>query len=183
VKGSLVIAALDYIEATWGASALEAIRGLLDRESEKRLSGVVLPMAWLPLACYDHVLRAAERAVGGSGEGTVAVAIGRATAESDLSRTHRHFIQSATPSAAADRIPQVFRSYHSRGEARVSHLTGGGVRLELDAGAPESLAYAWAMGGFFQRMLELTGARDVRAAVMSYRARGDDKTVLALRWR
>lgn len=182
VKGALLVAALDHVESLHGASSLEAIRAHMDRDALARLGGVILPMAWLPLSLYDQLLRAVERAIGG-GEGSTSSAIGRATADRELPTTHRLFMQTASPAAAAERIPQIFRLYHAKGEARVSPAPGSGVRVEIDSGAPESLPYAWAMAGFWHRMLELTGARDVRTAVVNCRGRGDHQTAIALRWR
>jgi serine/threonine-protein kinase len=182
VKGSLVISALDYLESAHGSAPVDALRAQLDHDAKQCLAGVLLPTAWLPLALYDQVLRAAERVVGG-GEGTVAQAIGRATAERELSTIYRSFVLNASPAAAAERIPQLYRTFHAHGHARVTTRSGGLVRVEIDAGAPESLVYAWAMAGFFHRMLELSGARDVRPSVVSCRGHGNEKTTLMLRWR
>ncbi|WP_236604406.1 serine/threonine-protein kinase [Sandaracinus amylolyticus] len=182
IKGSLVIATLDHLEAAYGAAAVAQIREHLDRESLARVSSVILPMAWLPMALFDQLVRGAERVVGASDWAT-STGIGRAIADRELPTTHRLFMQTASPSAATERIPQLFRLYHSRGDAKVLPTPGGGVRVEVDLAAPESLSYAWALAGFWQRMLELTGAREVRAAVVSCRGRGDDRTAVALRWR
>lgn len=182
LKGSLFSAALEHIETAYGRSAVALVQQHLEPESREQLSGVILPMVWLPLALYDQLLRAVERVVGGA-EGTTASGIGRSTADRELPTTHRLFLQSATPTLAVERIPQFYRLYHSRGEAKVTPTPGAGVRVEIDALTPESFSYAWTLAGFWQRMLELTGARDVRAGVVSCRGRGDDKTAITLRWR
>jgi tRNA A-37 threonylcarbamoyl transferase component Bud32 len=182
VKGSLVVAALEHLETTHGRSAMGRVRAQLDPETERRFSNMVLPMEWVPLAQYEQLLRAAERVVG-AGEGTTSQQIGRATAERELPTVHRLFMQSASPAIAAERIPQLYRSYHARGEARVSPTPGAGVRVEIDSGAPESLLYAWTLAGFWGRMLELVGGRDVRASVVSCRSRGDERTAITFRWR
>jgi hypothetical protein len=182
LKGSLFTAALDHIETVHGRAALQQVRQQLDPELRERVSGVILPMAWLPLSLYEQILRGAERTVGGA-EGTTASGIGRSSADREFPTTHRLFMQSASPSVAAERIPHFYRLYHSRGEAKVTPTPGAGVRVEIDALVPESLSYAWALAGFWQRMLELTGAREVRAGVVCCRGRGDDKTAITLRWR
>ncbi|MDQ3035345.1 MAG: protein kinase [Myxococcota bacterium] len=182
LKGSLVIAALEHLETAHGSEGFAQIQEHLDPESRARIATVILPMAWLPMSLYEQLLRGAERVAGG-GEGSTASSVGRATADRELPTTHRLFMQTASPSAAAERIPQLYRLYHSRGEAKVLPTPGGGVRVEIDCGAPESLPYAWAISGFWQRMLELTGAREVRSSVVSCRGRGDDRTAIALRWR
>jgi hypothetical protein len=49
--------------------------------------------------------------------------------------------------------------------------------------APDSLANAQALAAFFQRLLEMVGAREARATLISARGREDDRTVVSLRWR
>jgi plasmid replication initiation protein len=77
--------------------------------------------------------------------------------------------------------------YFSRGEARVSAVTNPatshGTRIEVDGlGAESPSLVAW-LSGFWQRMLELAGARDVKVVAMSSRGRGDDKSSVTIRWR
>ncbi len=182
LKGSLFTAALEHIETVHGHATLLQVRQQLDPELRERISGVILPMAWLPLSLYEQILRGTERTIGGV-EGTTASGIGRSSADRELPTTHRLFMQSASPVVAIGRIPHFYRLYHSRGEAKVMPTPGAGVRVEIDALVPESLPYAWTLAGFWQRMLELTGAREVRAGVVSCRGRGDEKTAITLRWR
>jgi hypothetical protein len=183
LKGSLFTAALEHIEAVHGKAVVAQVREQLDSDSRARIAGVILPMAWFPLSLYEQLLRAAERVVGGS-EGSTASGIGRSTADRELPTTHRLFMQTASPAMVAERIPQFYRLYHSRGDAKVMPTPAGGVRVEVHTLMPaESLSYAWALTGFWHRMLELTGARDVRAGVVSCRGRGDEKTAITLRWR
>ena len=58
-----------------------------------------------------------------------------------------------------------------------------GTKVEIEGLYPDTLVHALAMSGFYQRLLELAGARDVRANVLSCRERGDEATVTSLRWR
>src|SRR5690606_15819635 len=109
VKGALVSAALDAI----GAADLPRVLARLDAEIAEPLRRVILPMAWLPLATYVELLRAAERELGA--DGSLAIRVGRATADRELTTTHRLFMQSATAQLAVGRIPLLFRAYHAPG--------------------------------------------------------------------
>ncbi len=177
VKGALVSAAIEAI----GAADLARVLARLDGELAAPLRRVILPMAWLPLAAYVELLRAAERELGA--DGSLAVRVGRATADRELTTTHRLFMQSATPQLAVERIPLLFRAYHAPGSAVVDHGMAGSTKVETEGLSPDTLVHALAMSGFYQRLLELTGARDVRASVLACRERGDEATVTALRWR
>lgn len=179
VKGSLVLAALEHLRSQ--AGGLEPVLARLAPETAARLRAVMLPMDWVDLADYVALVRAAERERT-HGE-AVAAQLGRATAERELASTHRVFMQSATPALALERIPQLFRAYHSGGRVRVVRASTGGRRVEASELVPDTLAHALVLSGFYQRLLELAGGRDVRAPVVSCRERGDGATVTVLRWR
>jgi hypothetical protein len=184
VKGALVVALLDHLELELGSSALATALGTVDVALRRKLEGVILPMAWLPLALFDALLVAVDR---DRAETSMCAAAGRAAAERELSTTHRLFLQTATPASVLDRLPHLHRIYFSRGEARVGAPspppTSQGTRIEVDGLAPESTALLAWLGGFWQRMLELAGARDVKVVATTVRGRGDDKSSVTLRWR
>lgn len=180
VKASLLLSATEHLKRRDGG--LEAVLQRLREDVAQRLTTVMLPMAWIDLADYAELLRAAERELG-TGEGTLSIQIGQATADHELSRSHRSFMRSATPRVAVERIPQLFRTYHSNGTVRVDRATAGGYRVETTELDPDTLPHALALSGFYQRLIELAGGRDVRASVVSCRERGDDATVTVLRWR
>lgn len=180
MKASLLLSATEHLKRRDGG--LEAVLQRLREDVAQRLTTVMLPMAWIDLADYAELLRAAERELG-TGEGTLSIQIGQATADHELSRSHRSFMRSATPRVAVERIPQLFRTYHSNGTVRVDRATAGGYRVETTELDPDTLPHALALSGFYQRLIELAGGRDVRASVVSCRERGDDATVTVLRWR
>ena len=138
-------------------------------------------MAWLSLDDFASLITTAEREVG-STDGALAVRMGRYIGERELTTTHRLFMKTATPAMAVERLPRLFRTYHSRGEVRVEPHHGG-YRVLTEELDPDSLAHALLVSGFCQRMLEMAGARDVRASVVACRGRGDPTTVTALRWK
>ena len=182
MKGSFVVAALEHLEKQHGRDVLERVTAGLEPEVRSVVRGMILPVAWLPLSLYDALLAAAERTLG-SGSGTIAAELGSATASRDMPTAHRSFMQSATPLMAVDRIPQLWKLYHTGGEAKVEVGGTGMWRVENVGVTPDTYLHAMAMAGFYQRLLELAGAREPRASVVQSRARGDERTLTALRWR
>ena len=181
VKGAMVAGALEHIEAAHGPRAASLVLVRLDASLRARLEGVILPMAWLPLAVLEQLVRVTDE-VAGRGDGTTAEAIGRACADRELPTTHRMFMQSATPRAAIERVPQLHRAYFSRGDARLLSAGPNAARLSFDGTGLESPMLTLWTGGFVARLVELSGARDVR--VMPGRGeKGDEKGTFAIRWR
>ena len=92
-------------------------------------------------------------------------------------------METATPTTAVERIPPLVRTYHAAGRAEVERASAGGFKVTMQDVLPDTLTHAMALSGFWQRLLELTGGRDVRSSVIACRERGDDATVTVLRWR
>ncbi len=181
IKGSLVLSALEHI-AGMGATAMDRVLGRLGPGVSGRVTGVKLPMTWLGLGDYAALLRAAERELG-TGDGLLATDIGIATADHELSTTHRLFMRTTTPQSAIERLPQLFRTYHSVGRAEVERAPTGGYRVETMDIDPDTLPHAKVWSGFTRRLLELAGGRDVRASVVTCRELGDDRTITVVRWK
>jgi len=80
-------------------------------------------------------------------------------------------------------LPHVWRSYHNTGDLRIDRSGAGAYRLEVVDSTPDTHFHVLVMAGFFQQLLEMLGARDCRATVLCTRARGDERTVTALRWK
>ena len=181
VKGAMVAGVLEHIDAAYGPRTGALVLSRLDPAFRAKLEGVLLPMAWFPVALLDQLVRVADESMG-RGDGTTAEAIGRGCADRELPTTHRMFMQSATPTAAIERVPQIYRSYFARGEVRVLSSGPNVGRLGLEGtGLDSPVLLPWT-SGFLARLLELTGARDVR--VTSGRGdRGDERGSLTIKWR
>lgn len=178
IKGSLVVALLDHLETELGSAGAAQVQASLEPALRQKLEGVILPMAWLPLGLFDAMLLGADRET----EPARSLAAGRAAAERELSTTHRLFLQTATPASVLERLPHLHRVYFSRGEARVA-TSPGLSRVELEGlGTETPQLVAW-LSGFWQRMLEMAGAREVKIAGTTCRARGDERSSVSLRWR
>jgi len=179
VKGALIAGLLDHMDAELGSAEATRTLSTLEPALRNKLDGVILPMAWLPLGLFEAILGAADREASEPGR---ALGAGRAAADRELSTTHRLFLQTASPATVLDRIPHLHRVYFSRGEAKVSPAANG-ARVDVDGMSAESASLVAWLSGFWQRTLELAGARDVKVIATSARGRGEERTSVTLRWR
>ena len=175
VRGSLVLAAIQSVVEWHGRGTFSAILAALPREHRAMLEGVVLPGAWFPIELFDAFLAATAKVVGARPE-EIAGDIGAGMAARELGPT------ATGADEALARIPHLFRSYHNRGEAVVTRTITGEHRVEVHDLDPEPHLHAVAMAGFYKKLLELAGARSPRANVLTSRGRGDDKTLITLRF-
>jgi serine/threonine-protein kinase len=183
VKGAFVSCALEDIETTHGPEGLQQVLARLDPGLRGKLEGVILPMAWHPLAVLEALVRCTEE-VFGRGDGALCERVGRACADRELPTTHRLFMQSATPSAAVDRIPLLHRAYFARGDVRVLSSGPNAARVSLEGTSLDTPHLAsWAVG-FVTRLVELSGGREVKVlAGRTPDGKSEARGVLSLRWR
>ncbi|GAB4214376.1 MAG: hypothetical protein OHK0013_39010 [Sandaracinaceae bacterium] len=177
-RGAIVLGLLDYLEDAMGAPTARTWLARLDPSTRAKVEGVILPMAWLP----QQVLESLVQALAADGDPGRVTASGRAVAERELTTTHRLLLQTVSPTSVLERLPHLHRLYFSRGELKVVSVQGG-ARLELDGGQPESAALLQWMAAFWQHVLELAGAREVKVTATTARSRGDERSSITLRWR
>jgi len=181
VKGGFLIAALESLRHRYGEARIKRALATIPKASAEILQSVLLPVTWVPLPHFHALLDAAERELG-TGDGFESHWIGKSVAERELPTTHRVLLKSATPANAVTRVPQLWRAYFNHGSAWVEPKAAGDVMVHVEDGG-ESFFQLQAAAGFYQRLLERTGAHDVEASVESSRAQGDDGSRLSLRWR
>jgi hypothetical protein len=192
IKGAFVAIALDHLRETRGPGGLDRVLGKVPPESAFQLRGVLMPVAWMPASLVGDLAQASE-AVFGNGvrrstsplepPSDVVIELGKAVATRALGTTHRHFIQGATPTMAVQRIPKIWRTYHNGGDVVVVRAPSSGWHVQVSGHAPGSMVHAQVMMGFYVGLLELTGAREVRAEVLSCADLGASYTTTELRWR
>ncbi len=173
VRGALVSGLLAHLGTARATRATNALPVAL----RERIGPVILPMEWLPLALFDALL-----ATFGADAPEQVVMAGRVIASKELSTTHQLLVHNVEASTMLERIPYLMRLYFSAMSARVTPMTGG-VRLVLEGRAPESSPLVAWHSGFWQRVMEMAGARDVRVGSTECRSRGDLESAITLRWR
>ncbi len=179
VRGALVLEGIDYVMRSRGAGAAELVRAAL-RDDEREALPLVGSSAWASADLYESVLRAAERRVG-IGDGSLALGMGEAAARRDLPVTQRALLAARAPNETMDKLPTIIEAYFTDADVRVETSVAG-YRVVLGGQAGASFDRAFALAGFLRALLELAGAADVKAAVLSSRARGDEITRLSVRY-
>jgi serine/threonine protein kinase len=181
VKGAVVVGLLEHYGQTIPSTTLAGLADVVPDSVRPLLQGVVLPMAWVPTSAFQSVLEARD-ALLARVDPSAAANAGRTFAERELATTLRSFLQTATPASILDRIPTLHRTYFSRGEARASRQ-GSDIHLDFSGEGLDGVHVANWLSGFWQRMLQLSGMRDVRISSLQHRTRREDRVLIVLRAR
>ncbi len=172
VKGTAVLSSLRYVRQRFGEPALAGVLSALPAEDGARLRDLVLASSWYPIGCLMRFMQEAEKQLA-SQDPKLLQNMGRASCEEGLKGVYKIFLKVGSPGFTIDRAARVLSNYYDTGELVVVDKGERRVAAELrgleEAGQPLcERIYGW-----MQRMLEMTGVRNLRSAHSSCVHRGD----------
>ncbi len=173
IKGGVLLSRLKYIREAGGESALQAILARLPPDDAKVLSGWLLPISWYPLDLYLRLDDAIASVMSPHDRTSVFLAMGRASADANLSGPQRPFVREGDPHFLLQAAPQIYSAYYAVGR-RTYERTGetSGVLTTYDA---ENVTETDCLTvvGWHVRAIELSGGKDAQVVERRCRARGD----------
>ena len=179
VKGILFA---DYVRMIRGHKGVDWSRHLTPEDLDY-LNGHVEPEQWYPMAVFEHLGNAILHEVARDNMEAVRM-WGRYSVDQ---------LRSASPMLVAPRDPletlarfRVLRSTYfdfDALEVPMLHDDEAHVIVHYHMGVPAEEAASFQTMGFFERLLEIAGAGDVRAQLAERSWAGDPRTLLKLAWR
>ncbi len=183
IKGGVILARLKYVRDAGGEPALQAILARLPPEDAKVLSGWVLPISWYPLDLYLRLDDAIAAVMSPHDRRSVFLAMGRASADANLSGPQRPFVREGDPHFLLQAAPQIYSAYYAVGR-RTYERTGDASGVLTTHGAENvTETDCLTVIGWHVRAIELCGGKDVQVVETRCRARGDDVCEYRCSWK
>ncbi len=183
IKGGVILSRLKYVREMGGEPALQAILARLPPADAKVLAGWVLPISWYPLDLYLRLDDAIASVMSPHDRRSVFLAMGRASADANLSGPQRPFVREGDPHFLLQAAPQIYSAYYAVGR-RTYERTGdrSGVLTTHDA---ENVTETDCLTvvGWHLRAIELCGGKDPQVVETRCRARGDAVCEYRCSWR
>jgi hypothetical protein len=181
VKGGGMLNARDFARLFHGEGAWDRVLAALTPAQRETIAGVI-SVGWYEIRLSDAVNRAMVDVLGG-GDMDVIRALGRYSAEQDLTRVHRLFLRLANPAYVIERLTEFWARFQDSGKWTVVRETPTRARATLEGWGAEEVASCERLGAYTQRLFELVGAKDVRLEHPRCRMRGDEACVFLGEWR
>lgn len=142
--------------------------------------GAIVPGGWYPIAWYKELLHAARRV---TGEGKELIhEIGRQCTRDDMSGIYSMLAKLISPQSLFSLSQRVFSSYYSTGSVEVIESRKGYTHARWkDCYQFDENMWAEILGSSAQ-LLEVGGARNVRARILSGGSDGADVMEAAAHW-
>lgn len=183
VKGTAIAATVDYVREKHGAAALEALLAGVPEESRRILKEKVLPSAWYPIGpAYLTPTRVfCDLFHGGDSAG--AWQIGRYSAETALTGIYKALLVFISPRTFVERGPGILTNYYRPMRPEVKLLGPGHYAVFVHDVDEPSPYFDARVGGFIERALEMSGAKELSVKIVAHAARSGDTTELHFVWR
>jgi hypothetical protein len=178
VKGTLFV---DYVRMLRGCKGVDWSR-YLRPEDLSYLVRRIEADSWYPMESFERMGLAILAEVA-HGDLEAVRTFGRVSIDW-LCQQHPTLLAPSDPRDTVMRFHVLRRSFFDYGALEISSLSDGEASLHVryGMGAKAEEAASWQTLGFFERLLEVAGARDVTAWFSTRSWAGDAGTMIQLRW-
>ncbi len=183
IKGASLVARLEYVTEKGGPELLARVLARLAPTDRKVLEGHPLPSSFFPLELNERLDEAIAHSVNPLDPPGVYRELGRASAQKNLQKFHAIFLRGQNPHAVLEGFPAVRTTYYSDGAASYDHTGDTSGVLRVEGATSHSRPDCESTAGYFERAIELVGAKDARVELARCRGRGDTLCEFRCGWR
>ena len=178
MKGTLFV---DYVRMLRGRKDTDWSR-YLSPQDMVHLSERVVPSAWYPMETFERMGLAILDAIAQGDVETVRV-FGRVSIDW-LCKEYPTLLARDDPRDTVMRFQVLRQSFFDYGALEISSVSDGEAAIAVGYGMGNRAeeAASWQTIGFFERLLEVAGAKDVQAWFSKRAWAGDATTMIQLRW-
>jgi hypothetical protein len=159
-----------FVISTQGAPAWEAMVASFPKAEREVLESAVA-VGWYDLELYARLIHEVDRRFG-TGDLRLVQALGRYEAEKDLTTIHQWLLRFFNPALIIEQTGKYWNRFHDTGQWVVERRGDRELVARLSEWGVVDAALCRELVGYFQRLLELIGAGDVRVEHTHCRARG-----------
>ena len=179
VKGSLFA---EYVQMIRKNKHISWNKHLGSSEMEF-LDQIILPSQWYPYEIYQQYGAAIFQEIA-EGKPQVACSWGKETMDRLAGLYKENLIEEGDPLKSLNKFKALTRNVFNFDSFEIivhddNHVD---IAVDLAFGTKAIQGYSYQMLGSLQRLLELSGADDVKAEFSAKTWEGDDKTMIELRW-
>jgi eukaryotic-like serine/threonine-protein kinase len=160
IKGAGIKEAITQIKTRAGEAAFQKILGLLDEETRKICEGEIFTSTWYPLDVFTRFLEIEVRVLANGNEEMITRGA-EAVNEKHLTGIYKSFVKVGAPEFVIERIAAVHATYFQGVTVEVVAMEQGKALIKYTGFEKQHRIIGFAVIGFFNKALELSGAKDV----------------------
>lgn len=160
IKGTAVLATMKFVRERFGEADHKRVLGALPPEHAATLDGAIINSAQLPLDSLIAYIGKADELLSRK-DFDVCAEAGRYSAYEALATVFKLFMKISSPLGMVRRAAGMWRHFNSSGDLEVARAEPGRIVLHLKGFARPGGVYCRRLVGYFQRVVEVTGGKEV----------------------
>lgn len=182
VRGLSLTAAIKYIRQNFGEEGLTKIMEQLDNDGKEIImENKLKPMDWYPQKFFNKLINITDNNYG-KGDYDIYRKIGRFTAEETFSGLYKVFLEIGNPHFVIRKASSAWRTLNDTGELEIEKITDKYVKGKITGFQDPDKGFCRNLAGYFGKVLEMSGARNVEVVEIKCRCEGDDCCEYEIRW-
>jgi uncharacterized protein (TIGR02265 family) len=180
-RGIAFLAAMKYIKQNYGEEGFARVLESLSPEDRDVITGKLNPVTLYPMKAYISLLAAADK-VFGKGDYALCSDIGRFEADETFSGLYKVFLEVGNPHAVIKKASLAWRTLHDAGDLEVEQTSDNYVKGKVTNFPDSHKAFCKVMLGYFGKVIEMSGAKNLDVKEIKCRVNGDDCCEFEVRW-
>ena len=181
VKGTALLSTVELVRKRFGESGHARVLEALAPAERAVVEGPVLSSARIPHAALIAYMTAADSILG-DGSFAFCEEAGRYSAYDSLSRIFKLLLKLTSPLGMVKRAPGIWRHFYSEGELKILSAAQGHGVIRIEGFSNPSDAHCRRIQGFFFRVTEVTGGKNVAVRHTRCQAHGAPACEYTVRW-
>lgn len=172
-KGLSFNYAIEFVRENYGEEGFKRVLDALSDGDRMVLSEKILHVSWRPTKTFSNFLSAIDKVLG-KGKRDLSREAGRFVAEHSLSKFYKVIIRLASPMKVLDRASELWKDFDDTGELQIEKTGPNSAIARVIDHQDGSGSGCNHTTGFFEKTLEMTGAKNVAIAHTKCIFRGDE---------
>jgi predicted hydrocarbon binding protein len=181
IRGQSILSLMKYLRNNFGEEGYKKALDTLDLIDREVFKGKVSPMGWYPAGAFINMMEATEN-IFGTGDYKLCERIGHFSAEESFGGIYRIFIELSDARVIIGKASLAWRIINDVGNLEMSAITGTSAKCRIKGYDYPKKAFCFELAGYFTKVLELVGARNVKIVEKKCRTSGAEYCEYEVTW-
>ena len=181
VRGLSASLAVKYLKKNFGDDGFASILESLEPQDRELFKGMMNPMGLYSAKAFINLINAADKLFG-KGDYAVCRQIGRFEAEEAFGGLYKVFLELGNPHFVIKRAPLAWRTLNDAGDLEIEQTGDKYVKGKVTDYPDSDKGFCWNLLGYFERVLEMSGAKNVVIQEVKCRCDGDSFCEYEIKW-
>ncbi|MDD4907938.1 MAG: hypothetical protein PHJ00_02645 [Candidatus Omnitrophica bacterium] len=181
LRGASIIAAVKFIREKYQDEGLARVLDSLEAQDRQIAGGSLNPMSFYPARVFINFSVAADK-IFGAGDYEICRQIGYFEAGDTFTGLYKIFLDIANPYFVISRAGLAWKMVHDAGELKIEQAGDKYVKGTITDFPDYHKSFCVDLAGYFTKVLELCGAKNVSIKETKCRCQGDDCCEYEVKW-